>query len=189
MNAKELFSKSAAQAWGCVKEVRQEHLSNKTPCTEWDLRALLNHMVNELLWIPEMLDGKTIADVGDKFDGDLLGDDPVAAWKAAADAARQAIEATDPTTLVHLSYGDHPAERYIAEVGADILIHGWDVGQAIQCSQIFETDVAQAVYDQLAPHIQEYRDAGVIAEPINVSDNADIQTRLLAICGRKSTAT
>jgi uncharacterized protein (TIGR03086 family) len=185
MDPKELFRKSIEEAWGCVRSVHENDLPDPTPCTEWDLRTLLNHVVNELLWVPELLAGKTIAEVGDRLDGDLLGSDAPAAYRSAADKALAAAEAADPESIVHLSYGDFPASHYIAEVGSDVLIHGWDVGQAIHCSQIFEPEVAQAAYDQLAPHIRNYRDAGLVADAIEVSEDAPIQTRLLALAGRR----
>ena len=55
-----------------------------TPCTEWDVRALVNHVVGEDRWTRPLLQGMTIAEVGDRFDGDLLGDDPQAVGHDAA---------------------------------------------------------------------------------------------------------
>ncbi|WP_082399689.1 maleylpyruvate isomerase N-terminal domain-containing protein [Pseudonocardia sp. EC080619-01] len=43
----------------------------------WDVRAVVNHLVNEQRWTPELFAGATIDSVGDRFDSDLLGDDPV----------------------------------------------------------------------------------------------------------------
>ena len=62
-----------------------------TPCGDWDVRTLVNHVVGELLWLPPLLAGQTIAEVGDRFDGDVLGDDPLATFVAAAAAARAAF--------------------------------------------------------------------------------------------------
>ena len=61
-----------------------------TPCDDWDVRTLVNHVVGELLWMPPLLEGKTIAEVGDRFDGDVLGSDPLATFKSAAAAAHAA---------------------------------------------------------------------------------------------------
>jgi len=51
-----------------------------TPCSEWDVRALVNHVVVENLWIPPLLAGKRIEDVTDIAEGDVLGDEPRRAW-------------------------------------------------------------------------------------------------------------
>ena len=63
-----------------------------TPCTEWDVRALVNHVVGEDRWTRPLLQGMTIAEVGDRFDGDLLGDDPQAVGHDAATDASAAID-------------------------------------------------------------------------------------------------
>ena len=50
-----------------------------TPCADWDVRALVRHVVEEERWVAPLLRGETIEEVGDRFAGDLLGDDPVRA--------------------------------------------------------------------------------------------------------------
>ncbi len=57
-----------------------------TPCPEWDVQALVDHLVTEQLWTPQLLGGKTTEEVGDQ-----LGADPAGAWDAAARAAQEAF--------------------------------------------------------------------------------------------------
>ncbi|HSW80479.1 MAG TPA: TIGR03086 family metal-binding protein [Candidatus Saccharimonadales bacterium] len=185
MDAKDLFKEGLKEADGCVMLVENDQLSNDTPCSEWDLRALLNHMINEISWIPDLLAGKTIKEVGDKYDGDLVGDDPRKSWKNAADKALKAVESAKHDAKVHLSYGDVTADHYIREVGSDLLIHGWDVGQAIKCSVVFDTDVAQAIQEFLAPHADEYRASGLIGEEIPTQESDSLHVKLLAFYGRR----
>lgn len=54
-----------------------------TPCTEWDVRMLADHLVAEQLWAPHLLRGETLEEVGDRYDDDQLGADPVGTWEEA----------------------------------------------------------------------------------------------------------
>src|SRR5690606_38626638 len=74
-----------------VAAVRAEQWRAPTPCTEWDVRELVYHLVVEQLWVPPLMGGATVAEVGDRFDGDQLGDDPLATWRASRAAADAAL--------------------------------------------------------------------------------------------------
>ena len=105
--------------------------SDPTPCTDWNVRALVNHVVGEDRWTKPLVDGKTIAEVGDAFDGDLLGEDPKGSAMAAADEALTAVAERLPAGgKVHLSYGEEDIAEYICQLVADHLIHGWDLAVA-----------------------------------------------------------
>jgi uncharacterized protein (TIGR03086 family) len=67
-----------------VQQIKDDQWDAATPCSEWDVRALLNHIVGENRWMPPLLEGRTIEEVGDRFEGDLLGDDPKHAWEDSA---------------------------------------------------------------------------------------------------------
>lgn len=185
MDTKTLFAKTIESAAGCIKHIRVDEYDNPTPCSEWNLNQLLNHLVYELVWMPPLLEGQTITEVGDQFEGDLISDDPQGAWQKAADAALAAVEKADLSAVVHVSAGDITAEQYIKEMSNDVLIHGWDIGQALHCSVVFDEAVAQADYDNMTPLIQSFREHGAIGDEVQVADNATIQTKLLAIMGRK----
>jgi uncharacterized protein (TIGR03086 family) len=188
MDAKELFKAAVKSAHGCISQVEPAQLGRATPCSKWNLRALLNHMVNELAWIPDLLAGKTIAEVGSKYDGDLLGNDAPAAWRLLLEHALAAVEIADLQATVHLSYGDFPAEHYIRESGTDILVHGWDVGQAIGCPVVFDEKLAQTVYDFVSPRAEEFKQSGLFGTPLPTRETDSTQTKLLAFFGRSTTS-
>ena len=79
------------------------------------LRQIVNYHAQDDAWVPDVLAGKTIAQVGGAHDGDLLGDAPKAAFaRLAASAVDAARGFTDLGRTVHLSYGDYPAREFLS---------------------------------------------------------------------------
>ena len=74
-----------------------------TPCREWTVRDLVNHVTGEDLWTAPLLRGETIERVGDRFDGDLLGSEPVsrALYAAGQASALVAEEISEPVVIDH----------------------------------------------------------------------------------------
>src|SRR6266487_2816681 len=62
-NTRELFEKSKQEFGEKVASIRDDQWGDSTPCSDWDVRALVNHLVYENAWIPPILGGKSIADV------------------------------------------------------------------------------------------------------------------------------
>src|SRR2546427_13190602 len=94
MDVVELHNRTVANFAELVTGVGSRQWSAPTPCSDWDVRALVNHVVGEERWTVPLMEGKTIADVGDALDGDLLADDPA---RAASVPARQAAGAATST--------------------------------------------------------------------------------------------
>jgi uncharacterized protein (TIGR03086 family) len=170
-----------------VRSVAAQQWHNATPCTEWDVRALVNHLVTEQLWAPLLLDGATVEDVGDRFDGDQLGDDPVTAWASAAAASRDAFAA--PGALrrsVELSYGRRPAQGYCQEMTLDLAVHAWDLARAIDAEERLDDELVAEVLAFIEPQVEQLAASGLFAAPLPVAADADAQTRLLALLGRRA---
>lgn len=161
-----------------------------TPCGEWDVRTLVNHVVAELLWVPPLLDGKTIAEVGDRFEGDILSDDPLAAWTSAATAAQAA--ASQPGTqkrTVHLSFGDFPGTEYLSQVTSDVVIHSWDLARAVGAVDRLHPRLVEFVDGFLSPQVDAWRSAGAFGPAVEIGPDVNAQDRLLAQTGRSPTWT
>jgi uncharacterized protein (TIGR03086 family) len=155
-----------------------------TPCPEWDVRALVNHLVNEERWTPELLGGATVEEVGDRFDGDLLGADPVATHDEAAATALAAVQAVDVERIVHLSFGDRPAREYLTQLAADHLVHAWDLARALGEDESLDPDAVGALLAWFGGTQPLYRRIGVIGPETTVGLDATPQDRLLAMFGR-----
>jgi uncharacterized protein (TIGR03086 family) len=158
--------------------------TNPTPCDEWDVRALLDHLVYETLWVPDLVAGATLEQVGDRYEGDRLGDDPSAAWQAARTAAIDGVRSAAPGASVHTSAGRVSAESYLTEMLFDASIHGWDLAQGIGVEHSIPDDVADDLVTWFTPQVERWLAVGAIAQPTPVPDDADASTRLIALSGR-----
>jgi uncharacterized protein (TIGR03086 family) len=166
--------------------IDQWHLP--TPCADWDVRALVNHVTGEALWTPPLMARQTIEDVGDRFDGDVLGGTPRDAWDTAAAEAQEAIQAScalDRT--VHLSFGDAPATEYVSQLFADHLVHAWDLAEAIGADTRMDRELVIACAGWFDTVESMYRDAGAIGPRPPIDPGADEQVVLLARFGRSAT--
>ncbi|GAA4615698.1 TIGR03086 family metal-binding protein [Saccharopolyspora hordei] len=168
-----------------VRRIGATQWGNPTPCTEWDVRDLLGHLVREQLWAPWLLDGATLDEVGDRFDGDVLGDDPVGAWERAAAAARRAWDAPGATSgEVHVTGGVIPAEDYGWQMTTDLAVHAWDLARSIGADERLDPGLVAELHVVLAPQVSAWQGLGIFAAPREVPADADEQTRLLALLGR-----
>jgi uncharacterized protein (TIGR03086 family) len=187
MDVTELFTKCVAQATLVVKQVRPEHYANATPDVEWTTRDVIEHMLTELSWLPDILDGQTIGEVGDRYDADFINDtanDLSVVWQHAADRAEASILDVDMEEVAHLSYGDVSIEQYLEQAASDQLIHAWDVAEAIGMSLSFEIDVIAAVTDYATRYATEMATSDMFGAPLEVNNAASAQTKLLALFGR-----
>jgi uncharacterized protein (TIGR03086 family) len=181
-----LFARAVDGFGRRVDAIGDDQWTGPTPDTEWDVRTLTNHVLVEALWAPPLLDGLTIADVGARFDGDQLGEEPKAAWTAAATAAVAA--ASSPGALdraVHVSFGDISGQEYITQLLCDHLIHGWDLARAIGADERLEPDLVEFATAYFEPQAGDWRAAGIFGPAQPVMAEADGQARLLALTGRR----
>ncbi|MFJ7159080.1 TIGR03086 family metal-binding protein [Streptomyces sp. NPDC101118] len=173
---------------GLVHAVRPDQWDASTPCTEWTVRDLVNHVTGEQLWIPPLVsEGRTVADVGDALSGDLLGDDPAAAWDRAAEGASAAL--AEPGALertVQLSYGPAKGAAYCSELTADTVVHAWDLARGIGADDRLPVDLVEFSLKEVMPYAGTLADSGMYAPPVDIPPGADAQTRLLALLGRKA---
>ncbi|MEA2715880.1 MAG: hypothetical protein QOI99_197 [Actinomycetota bacterium] len=180
-----LYRRAVEQFGARVLAVAGDEWSRPTPDADWDVRALVGHVLNENQWVPPLLEGLTIEEVGDRFEGDQLGDDPAAAWADAAAAALDACEPDDvPLRLVHVSFGDITAEDYIAQVTTDHVVHAWDLARAVGGDERLDPELVDFAYAYLSPQAEDWRAAGAFGPALQAPAGADRLTELLALTGR-----
>ena len=175
----------SVEFWRDTVSNLSDHWSGPTPCTDWNVRALVNHVVGEDRWTKPLVDGKTIAEVGDAFDGDLLGEDPKASAIAAADEALTAVAERLPAGgRVHLSYGEEDIGEYISQLAADHLIHGWDLAVATGQSRKLDSELVAEVAAWFRNREGIMRSVGAVAARPDSAPGDTAQADLLIAFGR-----
>ncbi|KNB53952.1 TIGR03086 family metal-binding protein [Streptomyces caatingaensis] len=169
-----------------VHAVRPRQWDGPTPCTEWTVRDLVNHLTAEQLWVPRLLDGESIEDVGRELEGDVLGDDPAGAWDAAAAGAAEAFARRGALgRTVKLSYGETGADAYCAEMTADAVVHTWDLSRAIGAPEEMPDELVAAAQRVFGAYGDDMSPTGLFGAPVPVPEVADAWTTLLARLGRR----
>ncbi|MGW7491190.1 TIGR03086 family metal-binding protein [Streptomyces sp. NPDC054786] len=170
-----------------VHAVRDDQWDAPTPCAQWSVRDLVNHLTAEQLWVPRLVrDGATIADVGSEYDGDLLGEDPAGVWDRAAVAAVAAFsERGALSRTVQLSYGSGPADAYCTQMMADAVVHAWDLSRAIGADERLPGHLAQAALREVEPYASGLAASALFAPAVEPPADADALTRLLCLLGRR----
>ena len=168
-----------------VAAVRDDQWGDPTPCTEWSVRDLVNHVVGEELWTTPLLRGKTIQEVGGQFDGDVLGKEPlVRAGTASAEAAAVVDKILPGGGRVHLSYGEEDMGEYVRQLCADHLIHGWDLAAATGGDTSMDPELVNEVAEWFAQREGMYRGAGIVGP--RGPGAGEPRSDLLAAFGRDS---
>jgi uncharacterized protein (TIGR03086 family) len=183
----DLYRRATQHFGDLIKQVKDEQWEASTPCPDWTVRELANHVIGENRWVPPLMEGKTIEDVGNALDGDLLGNDPGSEWDSAAKEALAAAE--EPGAFertVHLSFGDFPGRLYVGQVLSDHVIHAWDLARAIGADEKLPEDLVRFAWDELSPQFELWREGGAFGSKVEVGEDADLQTKLLAESGREA---
>ena len=184
----QLHRKALTETGRTVAGIKPDQLDGPTPAQEWDVRALLNHVVAGNLWAAELGGGRSIAEVGDRLDGDVIGDDPAAAYDASAKLAAETFEAPGALDApCAVSYGPVPGAVYAGHRFLDVLVHGWDLATATGQDATLDPELVRGCIEVLEPQLPMLQASGAFGTAIETAADADPQTRLLAMLGRQAT--
>lgn len=157
---------------------------NPTPCTELDVRGVLNHLVGSNLRFAAILTGTS----GPDRAADVLGDDPVAAYQDAARRLRDAFAQPDVlTTVYEAPFGTAPGSWMAMVRVIEVLVHGWDIAKGTGQHADFPDDIAERALEESRPQLIT-RPAGpgaAFAPEVEIVGDAPAIDRLAAFLGRR----
>lgn len=192
MSEQQVFIVAEKALAGVIDQVPDERWDEMRP--SWfetgrqgdvSLREIVNYHAYDSAWVPDVLAGRTIADVGDAYDGDLLGADPRAGyrrWSERAVDAAAGFEDLDRT--VHLSYGDFPAREYLKHITSFRCFRAYDIARWIGAATVLPDELVRGMWEELLPDVESWRAMGVFGPAVPVPEDAPLQDRLLGLVGR-----
>ncbi|WP_189863454.1 TIGR03086 family metal-binding protein [Streptomyces poonensis] len=178
----DLLEAASVRAVPVVRGVADERLGDPTPCAEYSVRELVNHLTHVVVGF-QAYAAKGQADFSTT--PDYIGDDPD--WRARFTAeARKLVDAwaapgADEGTAGQLGL---PARTLGQMALLDLLVHAWDL--AVATGQDFEPDpvvvaALEPAVARMAPMAREWKAFG---DPAPVPADASPFERLLATTGR-----
>lgn len=198
MRSTEAFVRADQALNSVVQQIRDEQWDMNMPesfarrdsSDPVTLRQIISYHAYDEAWIPAMLAGKTMDEVGpDTYDGDLLGADPKASFAALVETGTAAAAAvTDLGGVVHWSYGDFPLDDGIWHVISFRGLRAVDLARVIGVDDELDPDLVQAMWDAFEPAAELWRSMGVFGPRVEVADDAPLQERLLGLTGRQPRA-
>jgi uncharacterized protein (TIGR03086 family) len=190
MDTKETFIAANSALTELVVRVRPDDLALRVPAyarfhDDQTLQASLNVMAYENLCVPKVLAGESGLATNPEFDGDLLGDDLAGNYERLASEANASVRAhADLDQVVHISYGDVPASRYLSDISLNRAMTLYDVGALTGLEPHLSDDAIQSVHAIASGVGDLLRQMGIFPPEIAVSDDATAEDRFLAYIGR-----
>ncbi len=150
------------------------------------LRTIIGYHAYDDSWVPDMLSGRTMAEVGDDaYKGDLLGDQPKAAFSAIVDRACAAATGfSDLERTVHCSFGDFTAQQYFWQINMFRGLRAHDIAKVIGVDPSLPEALVQGLWDEISPNAEEWRSYGLFPAAVPVPADASLLDRLLGLTGR-----
>lgn len=190
MSEQDVFILSERALADVIDQIRDDQWDQRRP--EWfqtggqgdaTLRQIVNYHAYDSAWVPDVLAGRTMAEVGDRYEGLKTG--PDVNYREQSERAIAAARALDdPDRIVHLSYGDFPAREYLKHVTSFRGFRAFDIARWIGADTRLPDGLVQGMWDELAPEIEAWRTMGVFGPAVPVPEDAPLQDRLLGLAGR-----
>jgi uncharacterized protein (TIGR03086 family) len=156
-----------------------------TPCPEWTVRELLNHMLGALTMFRDVArDG--YADPA-LFARDLIGADALASFDAVA--AEAVVGWSEPGKLkgvAKLPYGEFPAMFALQLPAMDMVVHAWDLSRATGQDVDWDADLVAETREFCESTFTNPQFRGNDFQPsVPVAEDADDVTKLVTFLGRQ----
>ncbi len=153
----------------------------QSPVPEWKARDVVRHLVD---WFPGFLHSGSGIELPA---GPSPDEDPVAAWAVQVEGVQAILDDADASvrTFSDPHIGELPVGQAIDSFyTVDVFMHTWDLARATGQDELLNPALCQRLYEGMVPMDELLRSSGQYGPRVEVPDDADAQTKLLAFIGR-----
>jgi uncharacterized protein (TIGR03086 family) len=187
MDSVALMKRVVAQTGAVVDGVAADQLGAPTPCAEWSVRDVINHITGGATMFAEGVDQGSVPDdrLGQLLAGDNLGDDYKGAFHVAADRAVSSFDQPGALDkMVKLPFGEMPAGVALNIAVFDVATHNCDIAKATG-QKLEDAELLQAALEMGKQMIgPDFRSSGLFDAEKQCGADASAEERLLAFAGR-----
>jgi uncharacterized protein (TIGR03086 family) len=157
----------------------------QSPVPEWTARDVVRHLVE---WFAHFLSNGSGIELPR---GPSPDDDPVAAWAVHAAAVQAILD--DPEASARTFSNPHMGELPVVVAAdrfytTDVFLHTWDLARATGQDERLDPDLCEVLYYGMLPLDEMLRASGQYGPKVEVPDDSDVQTKLMAFIGRNPLA-
>jgi uncharacterized protein (TIGR03086 family) len=162
--------------------VQPTQLSAPTPCREWDVRALVGHMMGVIVNMGRGASGTELVDPGSI----TLADDLDTQFRTEADRTLAAWKARDTDGEVNIGAGPMPVPAAMGINLIDTATHSWDVARATGQDGRLPDDLAAMVLAAAQASVNDQVRAFAGIDPaVPAPAGASATEQLVAFLGRQ----
>jgi uncharacterized protein (TIGR03083 family) len=159
----------ACAGFTAVVEVADGRWDAPTPCSDWDARAVVEHVIG----FHDVLLLRPLGTKPERPKGD-----PRRRWELTIEAINVSVVTPPPAE------GGPDLERLLPLLMNEVLVHTWDLGRATGVRTVLDEELCRLAYDLTVRNEEKFRASGLFAAPVAVGEGADMADKLLALHGR-----
>ncbi|MFD6392175.1 TIGR03086 family metal-binding protein [Nocardia sp. NPDC060259] len=187
MSETERVARAAEPLSKLLRTITPDRLAAPTPCTEFDVRALLNHL---LFWGPSLIGAARKEAIAPPAAAESEVDLTESDWAAALDTQLDNLATAwrNPDAWQGVTHMGGPMQLPAPLVGGmvvgELIVHGWDLSRALGATARWDDDLLRYAFDETAATADQGRQMGIYGPEIPVAPDAPLLDRVLGLTGR-----